>query len=575
MISAQLYGTEYENSQQENVEKRNAELEEEFADCSKVHAAYANKVKNFMMENGIWHLWQLNYRWREEYGKTLEEGISPQTRRLYMNAFDTLKISSINETGVRNILPVYRNEQIYLPYNENPAVRRMFFRITEKDFAVWDFNVEAPEQMKRQVFQILRYTLKEEVSRETRLKYLAGLKRFFLFCIEEKIEDIELMDLKTEKKFRDNQEGAHAGKSDGIVDLFRRVLFMEAKEIHWKAHVWYMERLHLQKERINPSRPVRSISFLEVHNPDSRELMKKYVRYQIGLTDLSIGSVFQEFLYLRRFQEEIPPEVSVRDLTEEQIGYRLRQFEKKNAVEEHFNKLVNVLDQFFHFLVTQGKITQVPFEKNYYLKKLNPRHHDRSVEEEVTIEILRKLHCFPEEIRLMYLHLWAVGLRISEVCALKEDAYCRKGQDVWIQVYQNKMKSYKRVPVPEALYEIMEVYKKRRGIYKHGYLFPNSRGGAYSSKVFRDKMMEGCRTCGIQNGEYVFKAHDYRHLAATRFYDKGVSLQVIRDYLGHLHEEMTRQYVDYMPQKLDVANEKFFEEEGNSLVWGLMRGDGG
>ena len=36
----------------------------------------------------------------------------------------------------------------------------------------------------------------------------------------------------------------------------------------------------------------------------------------------------------------------------------------------------------------------------------------------------------------------------------------------------------------------------------------------------------------------------------TLYYDNGISLQAVRDYLGHEYEEMTRQYVDYMPKKL-------------------------
>ena len=59
-------------------------------------------------------------------------------------------------------------------------------------------------------------------------------------------------------------------------------------------------------------------------------------------------------------------------------------------------------------------------------------------------EIFEKLAMFPEEIRLMYLHLWGVGLRISEICTLKGDAYYIQGRDAWIQVYQTKMKRYKR-----------------------------------------------------------------------------------------------------------------------------------
>lgn len=42
----------------------------------------------------------------------------------------------------------------------------------------------------------------------------------------------------------------------------------------------------------------------------------------------------------------------------------------------------------------------------------------------------------------------------------------------------------------------------------------------------------------------------------------------MRDYLGHVYEEMTQQYVDYMPKKIEKASEKYFREHG-SLAAGL------
>ncbi|MDE6219628.1 MAG: hypothetical protein K2G51_04215 [Lachnospiraceae bacterium] len=39
-------------------------------------------------------------------------------------------------------------------------------------------------------------------------------------------------------------------------------------------------------------------------------------------------------------------------------------------------------------------------------------------------------------------------------------------------------------------------------------------------------------------------------------YSKGTSLQAIRDFLGHKSEEMTKQYVDYLSQMIDKANEE-------------------
>lgn len=89
------------------------------------------------------------------------------------------------------------------------------------------------------------------------------------------------------------------------------------------------------------------------------------------------------------------------------------------------------------------------------MQKVVNVHHDRSVEYEAYMEILQKLHQFLEHLRCMFLHLWCLGLRASEVCVLKGDAYYRQGKDCWIKVYQVKMKSYKRIPIPTGLYRIM------------------------------------------------------------------------------------------------------------------------
>lgn len=59
---------------------------------------------------------------------------------------------------------------------------------------------------------------------------------------------------------------------------------------------------------------------------------------------------------------------------------------------------------------------------------------------------LSKTSQFPEHLRMMFLHLWCVGLRISEVCTLKGDAYYIQNGDCWMKVYQVKMKNYKGFP---------------------------------------------------------------------------------------------------------------------------------
>ena len=108
------------------------------------------------------------------------------------------------------------------------------------------------------------------------------------------------------------------------------------------------------------------------------------------------------------------------------------------------------------------------------------------------------------------------------------------------------------------------------------YVFKSKSGGEYRVGSFVKSFRSHCEKNQIANSEYVFKSHDYRHTLATRFYDDGVSIQTVRDYLGHFTEDMTKQYVDYMTKKVEKANEDYFKKPGNNLAMEMTvkkRGD--
>lgn len=91
-------------------------------------------------------------------------------------------------------------------------------------------------------------------------------------------------------------------------------------------------------------------------------------------------------------------------------------------------------------------------------------------------------------------------------------------------------------------------------------------GGAYRGTTFRQEFQQYCDKNGIADGSYIFKTHDYRHTLATQFYDEDVSIQTIRDYLGHFSEEMTKQYVDFMPKRIEKASDTYFKKQENDLA---------
>ena len=78
----------------------------------------------------------------------------------------------------------------------------MFRKATKKHELAWDFTRAVPEKLKRQIFYILHYALENDTAFETRRKHLLGLRELYDFCADEKIDDIEQMELAQEQQFK-------------------------------------------------------------------------------------------------------------------------------------------------------------------------------------------------------------------------------------------------------------------------------------------------------------------------------------------------------------------------------------
>ena len=563
---------------QENIEQLKAQLKAELDECTEVRGTHRNNIFEFMVENSIWHIADLDYFSRKRYEEYLTGKLSDGALKSYVKGHDKIKLHSIRSqvqllVNGKTATPPYKNMFLYLPYHPNPEIAERFKTSQCFQDLTWDFTKKAPEKLKRQIYDCLHYAIENDGCAETFRVNLIGIQQLYDFCITEGIDDIEMMELEQIARFAENNnERLNRVKKNRVVNHCRKALFMLHEDINWNAHVWYMDRIHVQPERIDVASPVNALSFLELSHRRNRELLKQYMKYGIGLTNLALKGLQSEMITVRNFLSEIKQDEDedICSVTTEQMDVYFRMERERPVQAETFNKKVMCILHFFNFLRVRQYIERIPFDEEQYLKKTYQRHNDRSVSQDVADEILEKLYLFPEQLRLMYLHLYGIGLRISEVCRLKGDAYYIQGQDAWIQVYQTKMRNYKRIPIPDALYKLMKVYIKKYDIKADEYLFKNSTGGAYRSGTFRMLMIKHCGKNNIQNGEYAFKSHDYRHTVATYFYDTGVSLQSVRDYLGHDYEEMTQQYVDYMPKKIDKASEEYFSQ--HSLASCLRKG---
>lgn len=117
----------------------------------------------------------------------------------------------------------------------------------------------------------------------------------------------------------------------------------------------------------------------------------------------------------------------------------------------------------------------------------------------------------------------------------------------------------------------MKKYIEDTGIKADEYVFQNKKGGAYDAGTFTKQMKRELKKAGLI--EYDFKAHDFRHTIGTSLNkDYNVSIEAIREFLGHNSSDMTKQYIDFVPEMLDSANENYFSKEENKLATYIKKG---
>ena len=536
-------------------------------------------LETYLIQNEIWHLSEINYQVRAGYQKYLREYYVDSTVRNYLLGIDRVKLRLIIENaqtlkGKWNAQnhPELLHDILFLRYHPNPAIAKRYEYTTDISKLVWDFRVKGSDICKQQILTVLEDIVQQKITMKECTRHLNGLKSVYEFCMQEQIEDLRYLTQKQFDKIENYGDTDYKKKcAKQELRACQEYIFCHAKNIAWDSTVWFMERLYLEEYRVNPSNPVKTISFMSIERTDNRELVQEYIKYCLGVTHLALSVIHTEFYRIQKFVVwlEETTEINLKQVSENEIKKYFQIIDYKVA--SYFNDIIIAIYQFYEYLQTKNIIKEVPFNYQYYLKKEILHHNDRSVEQETYESILKHLKDFPEKPRLILLHSMLLGLRISEVCCLKGNAYYWQGRDAWIQVYQIKMRTYKRIPIPEILYKIMKVYIKKYGIGAEDYIFQNQRGKAYHYSSFRWSMKKIFNENHELFQEYNFKSHDFRHTIATMFYEDGVPLQSVRDYLGHDYEEMTQQYVDYMPKRISRANQELFAKEGSSLASGIKR----
>ena len=550
-------------------EKISEKLKEEISLVTTGEAKYYNRLYKFFQYTDIQCTADINYETRKMYMDSLgKEDISEKYKAELLSLFDRLKIENMPDVYSQGKpfsveQEFFKQDKLFLLYVPNKKKAQSFRQVVDKNDLLWDLTRIHSSQLVRQTKILLCEILNMDKVQRHRRYFLEPLKALIRFCDKYGIDDIEEMEQADENRFYLylNKESEIIKKqASKIVEFARRTLFLTDSETNWRACIWYMDRFQFDKSRINASSPVKSLSFINIYEKENRWYLQLYAKYLVGISDLSLSNIRNTISFISQFLKYLDGQSKkVTELEMQDIADYVSVLDESDIKYSTFNRYITHMHTFLQFLKMKN-IEVLKFYPERFLKKGFSEHNERSAPEKTIAHLIKELPAFPEHLQLMYLILFCTGIRKSEVCTIKSGAFYSQGNENWMRIYQSKMRREKVIPVPSLLVGLVNDYEKKYGIKNGEYLFKNKKGGAFNGQTFSNQMIRECKARGIACGDYIFRAHDYRHNLATSMYGNGVSIQGVRDYLGHSSENMTKQYIDFMPERIVSAEDKYFSK---------------
>lgn len=538
-----------------------------------------------MTHIGIYSFVDVDYAVRQGYIEEINTLRGNFLHQRYTRAFDFMKQRTIEKIQKEKIISTvslkYSETQIFLLYHPDYKIAKTFDIERDADILLWDFSMRGNKRLKRQIFRILMEILQRERNpNRRREKYLLPLKNLYEYSMKQDIKDLRQMEKVEELEFLADDVWLQTPEiykyAEWIINYCRKFLFLQNGIPCWNASVWYLEKIYITKQRNFEEIKGVKLSYLEIKNIEGRKFLKKYMKYLLEITQISISYLYSIFIFLKQFMLYLEEEgYSLIELNNSILDLYFRKEEKKRNQATTFNQKVRTIKNFLNYLIVCDLIPNLAFSIEDYLKKQQYPVYQTIIEEADIKSFIESNHLkqFPVKIRLMCFLLIFSGIQKKSLFLLKVSDLIWKNDTGWLRIKRNS--EYREIPISDQLYLLVAEYSLEQRLQSFNYLFQNKNGDKYNSASFRKIIMEGCEKIGILKGKYVFKGNDYKKYIAKFFYQNKMSISAIREYMGYNSDEVIKDYVNLKQDRLSSKNKAYLEDEKNSLTIDLIVKKGG
>lgn len=237
----------------------------------------------------------------------------------------------------------------------------------------------------------------------------------------------------------------------------------------------------------------------------------------------------------------------------------------KSRLEHHRS----ALKLFFALMVKLKIVAKNPADNLPAIRTLRTSDRNQPVKKQVVFKLLKSVDqsgWHGRRDHLIIAMLWALGLRISELSALKVKHFePDHANSVGLLRVRGKNKKQRALFVVDTLYNELRAYLdyELSPKTKNAPLFPIEAGTAISNNRVLKMIKERGRTAGIKQR---LTPHVLRHCFATEMYHAGVPLGAIQTMMGHTNKAETSIYIHVSDKLQSQALEQISVQAGPSWL---------
>lgn len=316
--------------------------------------------------------------------------------------------------------------------------------------------------------------------------------------------------------------------------------------------IWYLDKFQIEENRLNKVTVIKTINFTSINNIESREIVKTYMKYLLGTTELTISTLSNELSVFTHFCNSLGNK-NLTCVTADDCKRYFKSIETKSKRSDHYNKYLLRIHALFQYMAS----------KNLYLgenpvdietKKTNKYNYKyTAIDDFVIFQIFNNLHLLPFDLMVMYVLNYSTGLRVSDICQLEVDKTFTTKGCYFIKHRVQKMQDYQANMIPKAAYELVQeqtaIVKSQNPEAKYLFPAPRDKNRPCSTQYYRNTLGEYIDSWNIKKEDgtqYKFEPHDYRHTISTVLQnDYNVDLAIIQlGVLAHTEINMSLCYAE-------------------------------